>query len=209
MNVGMPDSGCLYVVAAPSGAGKTSLVRALVQGDSHVEVSVSSTTRAPRPGEQDGRDYHFVSEAQFRDMIDAGTLLEYATVFDHYYGTAGASVAERLRQGIDVILEIDWQGARQVRDKIPDCQSVFILPPSRQILEQRLRQRGQDDERQIARRMQDACNEMSHYDEFDYLIINDDFDTALAELRAIVVACRQRRPRQTLRHEALIKQLLA
>lgn len=201
--------GCLYVISAPSGAGKTSLVRALLAEISGLEVSVSTTTRPPRPGEHDGRDYHFVSREQFMAMVAADEFLEYAIVFDNYYGTAQANVAERLRTGQDVILEIDWQGARQIRDKLPECQSIFILPPSREMLEERLKSRGQDDAKQIARRMQDARNESSHYDEFDYLIINDDFATALTELQAIIIAGRLRRDQQAVRHHNLLKQLLA
>lgn len=201
--------GSLYIVAAPSGAGKTSLVRALVSSLDNVVVSVSTTTRAARPGETDGVDYHFVDVSAFEGLIAAGRFLEHARVFDNYYGTSLDVVKSQLDQGLDVILEIDWQGAQQVRERMSSCRSVFILPPSRQILEQRLRARGQDGETLISRRMRDAVSEMSHYGEFDYLIVNDDFDQALAELRAIFTARRQETSLQRLRHRDLIGRLLS
>jgi guanylate kinase len=203
------QQGSLFIVAAPSGAGKTSLVRALVKSLEHTSVSVSTTTRPPRPGEVDGVDYHFVDVAAFETLIAAGRFLEYARVFDHYYGTAHDTVRCLLEQGCDVILEIDWQGARQVRERMPDCRSVFILPPSREVLEQRLQARGQDDGELIARRMRDAISEMSHFDEFDYLVVNDDFAEALAELRAIFIARRQERRFQQGRHRELLTRLLS
>ncbi|MEC9313269.1 MAG: guanylate kinase, partial [Pseudomonadota bacterium] len=174
--------GSLFIVAAPSGAGKTSLVNALVAHHDDIRLSVSHTTRPPREGEVDGRDYHFVSQQTFADMRDKGDFLESATVFDNSYGTSSVAVQEMLAQGMDVILEIDWQGAQQVRNNLTDATGIFILPPSKTTLEQRLRNRGQDNEEIIARRMRDAENEISHYVEFDYLIVNDDFDVALDNL---------------------------
>ncbi len=201
--------GSLYIVAAPSGAGKTSLVKALVQSLPNVLISVSTTTRQMRPGEVDGVDYHFVDKAAFEALIDQDRFIEHAQVFDNYYGTSSDVVESQLAQGIDVILEIDWQGARQVREKMPDCNSVYVLPPSRPVLEQRLQQRGQDDEALIARRMRDAINEMIHYDEFDYVIINDDFEQALAELRSIFVARRLLLSNQQQCNQELLHQLLS
>jgi len=183
-------SGSLFIVAAPSGAGKTSLVNALVDRQTEVCLSVSHTTRVSREGEVDGKDYFFVSQDEFAQMRDSGAFLESATVFDNSYGTSSESVLAQLKQGNDVILEIDWQGAEQVRRNYPDSTSIFILPPSKTALEQRLRGRGQDNEDIIARRMRDAENEMSHYIEFDYLIVNDDFDIALKDLTAVISARR-------------------
>lgn len=201
--------GTLYIVSAPSGAGKTSLVKALLQNTDKLQVSVSHTTRAMRPGEVDGKDYHFVDVETFRAMVANQAFLEHAQVFDNYYGTSRSAALDLLKHGIDVILEIDWQGARQVRQMIPGTVSIFVLPPSRAALEQRLRNRGQDGDEVIARRMRDAVSEMSHCFEFDYLVINDDFDTALGELAAIVRANRLREPRQAAAHDALLKSLLA
>jgi guanylate kinase len=201
--------GTLYIFAAPSGAGKTSLVKALVEKVDNIEVSVSHTTRVPRPGEVDGINYHFIDIAAFQAMVAKGDFLEHAQVFDNFYGTARAKIEQRLAAGVDVILEIDWQGARQVRAQFPDCIGVFILPPSRQGLEERLRGRGQDEEEVIARRMRDAVSEMSHYAEFDYLVINDDFQIALAELAAIVTARRLRTEIQASRHKPILQTLLA
>lgn len=203
-------AGTLYVVSAPSGAGKTSLVRALLEstGD-RLALSISHTTRAPRPGEVDGRDYHFVSMETFRRMVEEGAFLEHAQVFDNAYGTARAGVEAQLAQGRDVILEIDWQGARQVRRALPESVGIFILPPSRAALEERLRARGQDDEAVIARRMRDAVNEMSHYGEYDYLVINEVFGTAHDELAAIIRSRRLRLPDQQQRHAGLLAALLA
>lgn len=202
-------SATLYIVAAPSGAGKTSLVKALVERDSQIMVSVSNTTRAPREGEVDGKDYNFTGVDEFKQMVEAGLFLEHAQVFDNFYGTSREWVEQRLAEGIDVILEIDWQGARQVREAFDGAVGIFILPPSRQALEQRLRGRGQDSDEIIARRMQDAISEISHYDEFDYLIINDDFDTALDELACVILARRQRMEVQKSAHKAMIEDLLA
>jgi guanylate kinase len=201
--------GSLYIFAAPSGAGKTSLVKALVETTADIEVSVSHNTRAPRPGEVDGVNYHFTDVAAFQAMVAQGAFLEHARVFDNYYGTARANIEQRLAAGVDVILEIDWQGARQVREQFPDSIGIFILPPSRQALEERLRGRGQDGDEVIARRMRDAESEMSHYGEFDYLVINDDFATALVELAAIVTAQRLRTRLQASRHQQMLQALLA
>ena len=201
--------GTLYIFAAPSGAGKTSLVKALLDGYAGIEVSVSHTTRAPRQGEVDGVNYHFTDVAAFNAMVNAGAFLEHAQVFDNFYGTARANIEERLAAGLDVILEIDWQGARQVREQFPDSIGIFILPPSRQALEERLRGRGQDGDEVIARRMRDAESEISHYGEFDYLVINDDFATALVELAAIVTAQRLRTRVQASRHQQMLQALLA
>jgi len=201
--------GTLYIFAAPSGAGKTSLVKALLDKSDGIEVSVSHTTRAPREGEVDGVNYHFTDIAAFNVMVNEGAFLEHAQVFDNLYGTARANIEERLAAGVDVILEIDWQGARQVRQQFPDSLGVFILPPSRRALEDRLRGRGQDGDEVIARRMRDAESEMSHYAEFDYLVINDDFETALEELKAIITANRLRSPLQASRHGEMLNELLA
>ncbi len=203
------STGYLYVISAPSGAGKTSLVQRLLAELPQVSVSVSHTTRSPRPGEVDGKDYHFVDHAQFEQRIAAGEFLEYAQVFDHYYGTSRTTVSAHLDRGDDVILEIDWQGARQVRSQFSGVQGVFILPPSLAALDQRLRSRGQDTPEVIEQRMRQALAEMSHYDEFDYLIINDDFNTSLAALRSVFIANRQRLAAQRHRYSDLLVQLLS
>jgi guanylate kinase len=199
------NNACLFTISAPSGAGKTSLVRALLErrADS-IAVCVSHTTRPMRPGDVDGSDYHFVSQQQFEAMIAADEFLEHARVFDNYYGTARASVEQLLAGGRHVILEIDWQGARQVKAKMPDTVGIFILPPSREELEQRLRARATDDENTIARRMRDADREMSHYDDAEYLVINDDFEQAQRDLDAIIHAQALTRERQKHKHQALI-----
>jgi guanylate kinase len=180
--------GTLYIISAPSGAGKSSLLRALLDSGrvDGVEISVSHTTRAARPGEVDGQDYHFVDIPAFEAMVAADDFLEHARVFDNYYGTSRSAVETRLAGGVDVILEIDWQGARRVRELLPAAVSIFILPPTRAALESRLTDRGQDDATIIARRMRDAVSEMSHYDEYDYLVINDDFQQAVDDLVAIL-----------------------
>jgi len=175
----------LFVISAPSGAGKTSLVRALMHADPLIAHSVSYTTRAPRPGEVEGRDYCFVSRAEFEAMVGRGEFLEHAEVFDHRYGTARAQVEGLLAAGRPVILEIDWQGARQVRAASPECVPIFILPPSRAALEHRLRGRGTDPEPVIARRLRDAAADMSHWSEARFVVVNDDFERALADLRSI------------------------
>ena len=192
----MSRTGTLYTVSAPSGAGKTSLVAALVENSEDLCVSVSHTTRPMRPGETDGVNYHFVSEQAFLDMRERTEFLEHARVFGNLYGTSQRWVEEQLAAGIDVILEIDWQGAQQVKRLIPSTRAIFILPPSRLTLRQRLTTRGQDDSEIIEGRMAEAVEEMSHYAQSDYLIVNDDFDQALAELQAIVSSQRLTTPRQ-------------
>ena len=176
----------LFVVAAPSGAGKTSLVKALLAAEPELRVCVSHTTRTQRPNEQHGRDYWFVKPADFQAIVEADGFLEHAKVFDNHYGTSRLALEQAFRDGSGVILEIDWEGARQVRQRVPDCTSIFILPPSRAELEHRLRSRRTDSDEVIARRLRDAVSDMSHYDEFDYVIVNDDFDRAVADLRRIV-----------------------
>ena len=200
--------GTLYILSAPSGAGKTSLVRALLERLSGVAVSVSHTTRAPRPGEEDGIDSHFIDKDAFERLVEGGQFLEHARVFDNYYGTRRANVLECLEAGEDVILEIDWQGARQVAEAFPQAVGVFILPPSREALLQRLTSRGQDSDEVIGRRMADAVSEMQHYDEYHYLIFNDNFAVALAELEALFRARRLRREAQQQRYWSDLKGLL-
>jgi len=201
--------GKLYIISAPSGAGKTSLVKQLVADLAGLTVSVSHTTRQMRPGEIHGQDYYFVSVAEFQAMLEKQAFLEHAQVFDNFYGTAQQTVEDKLKQGLDVILEIDWQGAEQIKQLLPDSLSIFILPPSTEILLQRLRNRGQDDEPIIARRMRDAVTEMRHYDEFDYLVVNDVFASALTELKSIIVANRLTRQRQMGNLQPLLNSLLA
>ena len=202
--------GTLYIISAPSGAGKSSLLRAVLEtSGEELALSVSHTTRDPRPGEVDGQDYHFVDTATFREMIAADDFLEHAEVFDNFYGTSRAGVQAQLAAGQDVILEIDWQGARQVRRLMPGCVGIFILPPSREALRERLQGRGQDEETVIERRMRDAVSEMSHYDEYDYLIINDDFRQAQDALASILRSRRLRLDAQAGRHGALLAALLA
>ena len=185
-----PDSlarrGRLFVIAAPSGAGKTSLVRALVERERNLRFSVSYTTRTQRPTETHGRDYFFVAKDEFEAMVARGEFLEHARVFDNYYGTARSQVEASLAAGRDLILEIDWQGAQQIRRALPECRSIFILPPSRDELERRLRGRGTDAEDVIQRRLRDAATDMTHWSEFDYVVVNDDFERAVADLHAIV-----------------------
>ena len=201
-------SGDLYVISAPSGAGKTSLVAALQSSQPGLHVSVSHTTRPRRSNESDGVNYHFVSEEDFVAMIDADAFLEHARVFDRRYGTARKSVEKFLAAGEDVILEIDWQGAGQVRQRHPGCVGIFILPPSRESLAQRLAGRAQDSDEVIARRMRDAVAEMSHFSEFDYLVINDAFEVALADLCSIIRCQHLCRQRQSIVHRELIGSLL-
>ncbi|MCL6713657.1 guanylate kinase [Pseudoxanthomonas sp. z9] len=205
----MSRRGTLYIVAAPSGAGKSSIVNAVLARDPEIALSISFTSRAPRPGERHAQHYHFISADEFQSMIRAGDFFEYARVHGDWKGTARQSVEPQLCAGKDVLLEIDWQGARQVREKVPDAVSVFILPPSRDALEQRMHARGQDSEEVIQRRLAAAREEMSHYDEFDYVIVNDVFDTACDQMHAIFTASRLRREAQQQRHEALIGALLA
>lgn len=202
-------SGTLYIISAPSGAGKTSLVDALMRSQRNLKVAVSHTTRPQRPGELDGTHYHFVDVSSFQHMVAAGEFLEYAQVFDHYYGTSRAQVMDNLALGTDVILEIDWQGGRQVRASVPDCVSIFILPPSRDELERRLRGRNQDSDEVIARRMQEAVREMSRFREYDYVLVNDTFADALADLKAIVRARRLRCSAQVKRLGRRVNELLA
>lgn len=176
----------LFVLSAPSGAGKTSLVRALLERRASLVVSVSHTTRRPRTHELEGRDYHFVTIQRFEELVGEGAFLEHARVFDNYYGTGARQVAERLAFGSDVILEIDWQGARQVRAAMPACVSIFILPPSREALQQRLRERRTDSPEVIERRLRDAVADMEHYREFDFVVVNDRFEQAVRELESIL-----------------------
>ena len=199
----------LFIVSAPSGAGKTSLLKALMEQDQGMQVSVSHTTRAMRPGEGDGVDYHFVDHDTFAGMIGEGGFLEYAQVFDNFYGTSEEAVREQMKQAADVVLEIDWQGARQVRQRFPDAVSIFILPPSQEALRQRLDGRGQDSSEIIERRMRDARTEIAHHPEYDYLIINDVFDQALQELHSVVVAQRLRQSVQSGRLRGQLQALLA
>jgi guanylate kinase len=178
--------GRLFVIAAPSGAGKTSLVKALLERRPELHVSVSHTTRTQRPTEEPGREYYFVTVPQFQELIAKGDFLEYAQVFDNYYGTGRQPVERQLSKGRNVILEIDWQGARLVRKAMPECSSIFILPPSRMALEERLRNRKTDSADVIARRLRDAVGDMSHWSEFDYVVVNDDFERAVTDLVRIV-----------------------
>ena len=200
-------SGNLFIVSAPSGAGKTSLVNALLASNQQIDLSVSYTTRAPRPGEADGREYHFVSSETFMNMAKHGDFLESAEVYGNLYGTSQSWIASKTSCGRDILLEIDWQGADQVRRKFPDCISIFILPPSLQALEARLKARGQDSTEVIALRLQAAREDIAHVAEFDYVIVNDMLNQALQQLNAIVVAAGLRRDRQLGRLQTLINQL--
>lgn len=201
-------TGTLFVVAAPSGAGKSTLVNALLESDGSISLSVSHTTRPPRPGEEYGRHYYFVERATFEREVADGIFLEHAQVHGNLYGTSREAVDGQLRQGRDVLLEIDWQGARQIRKAMPECVSVFILPPSRAELERRLRGRGSDSAEVIERRLLNSRGEIAHAHEFNYIIVNDRFEDALEDLKAIVRAVRLRTPLQRTRHEALIGELL-
>ena len=200
--------GDLFIIAAPSGGGKTSLVSSLFKHDPRLVLSVSHTTRSARPGELDGQQYRFVSVTEFEQMIANGEFMEYARVFDNYYGTHRESVKRLLEEDRDVILEIDWQGARQVREVFPDCCAIFIIPPSLKILRERLTRRGQDSASVIQRRMQDAQAEISHWKEFDQLVENDDFDSALEELIAIINDHRKRIPHQKNKNGQILAQRL-
>jgi guanylate kinase len=204
----MSNNGTLFTVSAPSGAGKTSLVNKLLACDGQIKVSVSHTTRPVRPGEVDGRDYHFVDQKQFAQMLDQGDFLEHAQVFQNYYGTSKAWVQETLQCGYDVILEIDWQGAWQVQKLLPEAQGIFILPPSREALRERLHSRGQDDNDVIECRMEEAISEMSHYVDAHWLVVNDDFERALSELSGIITSQRLRTDKQRQRHHDLLDNLL-
>jgi guanylate kinase len=202
-------SGTLFILSAASGTGKTSLVKALLENCPNLKVSISNTTRNKRAGELDGVHYHFTAKEQFVDMISQGAFLEHAEVFGNYYGTARQMVEDTLKQDIDVILEIDWQGAQQVRHSYPNAVSVFIMPPSRAALRQRLEGRGQDSADIINQRLNGAITDMSHFVEFDYVVINDDFDIALEDLIAIVKASRLRQNIQVIRHQQRIQGLLS
>lgn len=205
----MPTTGTVFVVSAPSGAGKTSLVQAVRRRLPDLGFSVSYTTRPPRPGEEHGVHYFFVDKGTFAKLMEHGEFIEHAQVFGEYYGTSKSQVQGMLREGRDVILEIDWQGARQAREAIPSCLSVFILPPSRQALQERLQGRGSEDEAAMARRLADAREEISHYNEYDYLIVNDDMQEALDLFEAVIRAGRQRMAVQCLRQATLIQALLS
>lgn len=204
----MAASGTLYIISAPSGGGKTSLVNALLESVANLEVSISHTTRLPRPGEEDGVDYHFVDEKKFKQLIIKKIFLEHAKVFDNYYGTSRVWVEKKLKAGIDIILEIDWQGARQIYKMMPEAIGIFILPPSWEILAKRLRLRAQDEKNIIAKRMAQARNEVSHYHEYDYLVVNDNFAKALADLHAIINVRRLRLEVQQKQQAVLLKKLL-
>lgn len=201
-------SGSLFVISAPSGAGKSSLVKALLDTTEEISVSVSHTTRAPRPGEKQGMHYHFVDEVTFLQMQQNDEFLEHAKVFTNYYGTSRKIVEQMLKQGIDVILEIDWQGARQVARLFPDTVCVYILPPSREALLSRLNERGQDSEAVIKQRMDEAISEMEHFGEFDYVVINDHFNQALEDLKTIVLSQRLQTAKQKLKNKKMIENLL-
>ena len=205
----------LFIIAAPSGCGKTSLVKALLESLSNLSVSVSHTTRKPRKAEIDGENYHFVSKERFGEMISNNDFVEHAEVFGNLYGTARSNIKEKLEANIDIILEIDWQGARQVRENMPDSISIFILPPSKNVLLQRLTDRAQDDDETISERMKNSESEMSHYDEFEYLVINDQFDSALNDLKTIIQDCSNNKKNiefslenQISRHRYLFKELI-
>jgi len=200
--------GSLYIISAPSGCGKTSLVNAMLQSATNMAISISYTTREARPGEQDGVNYHFIDKQTFEKMISNKEFLEHAEVFGQFYGTSRAKVVEQLSQGVDVVLEIDWQGARQIRESFENTVSIFILPPSQNTLLQRLHSRRQDNDEIIQQRMALAHEELSHYNEYDYLIFNDNFDYALSDLNAIVHARKLRTPSQQLRYQNLIDDLL-
>ncbi|EDL53935.1 guanylate kinase [Vibrio mediterranei AK1] len=207
----MIGKGTLYIVSAPSGAGKSSLISAMLEKNPTyaMKVSVSHTTRSMRPGEEDGVHYHFVEKTDFESLIEQGAFLEYAEVFGNYYGTSRLWIEETLEKGIDVFLDIDWQGARQIREQMPEAKSVFILPPSNSELERRLNVRGQDSDEVIAKRMSEAKSEMSHYNEYDYVIVNDDFDGALVDFKAILRAERLKQDKQAVKYKGMLDALLA
>ncbi|MEH6396456.1 guanylate kinase [Pseudoalteromonas sp.] len=200
--------GNLFILSAPSGAGKSSLINALLAKHSDMKVSVSHTTRAPRPGEENAVHYHFVSVDEFKALIEKDDFFEWAQVFDNYYGTSKQAIEQQLAAGIDVFLDIDWQGARQVRDLVADVETIFILPPSKVELESRLNNRGQDSQAIIAGRMAQAQSETSHFNEYDYVVVNDDFATALNEIETIVLAKRLSLQSQAIRHQQLLTELL-
>ena len=204
-------TGTLFIISAPSGAGKSSLIRAYLAQENHhpAKVSISHTTRKPRPGEQQGEHYYFVDNQEFESLIKQNAFVEYAHVFDHYYGTSKAEIEQSLMQGINVFLDIDWQGAKQVRQQMPESKSIFILPPSLKELENRLIKRGQDDAQVISKRMHKAQSEISHYNEYDYVIINDDFDESLTALNAIMTSASLEQSKQAIAHHQLLTDLLA
>ena len=204
-------TGTLFIISAPSGAGKSSLIRAYLAQENHhpAKVSISHTTRKPRPGEQQGEHYYFVDNQEFESLIKQNAFVEYAHVFDHYYGTSRAEIEQSLMQGINVFLDIDWQGAKQVRQQMPESKSIFILPPSLKELENRLIKRGQDDAQVISKRMNKAQSEISHYNEYDYVIINDDFDESLRSLNAIMTSASLEQSKQAIAHQQLLAALLA
>lgn len=212
----MPQTlGNLFILSAPSGAGKSSLITALLEKhrsiDAHnnaMQVSVSHTTRAPRPGEVDGEHYHFVDRTEFESLIKQGAFFEHAEVFGNYYGTSKIVIEQTLQQGIDVFLDIDWQGARQVKAQIPDTATIFVAPPSKEELKRRLTERGQDSIEVIEQRMTKAVLEISHYHEFDFIVVNDNFTAALSELDAIVITRRLRKEKQIMHHQQLFENLL-
>jgi guanylate kinase len=201
------EQGTLYVISAPSGAGKTSLVAGMLRQDGKLGVSVSHTTRPMRAGEQNGVNYHFVSRDEFEEIIARGEFLEHADVFGNYYGTSQVWVQQTLARGRDVILEIDWQGAEQIRRLMPGCVSIFIVPPSPEALKERLTGRGTDSREVVERRLKEASDECTHALEFDYLVVNDDFDTALGDLLSIVQSQRLRMEAQQVRHSGLLARL--
>jgi len=205
----------LFIVAAPSGCGKTSLVKSLINDAKNLRVSISHTTRKPRVDEVNGTNYHFVSVSKFQQMASEGAFIEHAEVFENLYGTSKELINDNLKNNIDVILEIDWQGARQVKQNLPSAISIFILPPSKEALELRLKNRAQDDELIIKKRMLDSENQMSHYSEFDYLVINDDFNSALADLESIISSSNNlpkcthlSLEEQSIKHKKLLKKLI-
>ncbi|KLV07423.1 guanylate kinase [Photobacterium aquae] len=205
------SKGTLYIVSAPSGAGKSSLINALLETNPtyDMKVSVSHTTRGMRPGEEHGVHYNFVRVEEFLELVEQGSFLEHAEVFGNYYGTSRLWIEQQLDKGIDVFLDIDWQGARQIRKQMPAAKSLFILPPSKEELERRLNARGQDSDTVIARRMQEARSEISHYNEYDYVIVNDDFDVALMDLKAIIRAERLKQDKQAAKYNSMLTALLA
>jgi len=205
----MNETSILFIVSAPSGAGKTSLLRELLARDEQLSLSVSHTTRAMRPGEEDGVHYHFVDQETFMGLVGGNVFIEHAQVFDNFYGTSEAAVRDQLAAGQDVVVEIDWQGAQQVRQRFPEAVSIFIVPPSIEALRERLSGRGQDSDEIIDRRMRDAQAELSHYGEYDYLLINDQFELALQQLAEVVGAERLRLQRQQVRYAAELQAMLA
>ena len=200
--------GSLFIISAPSGAGKTSLVKALVEKDGNLRASISHTTRSPRPGEKEGSNYHFVKKSFFDKMVNQGEFLESAQVFDHFYGTSKLWVQSQLKAGTDVVLEIDWQGANQIKERMPLACAIFILPPSKNALRERLMSRGQDNSEVIQRRMDQAANEMSHFESSDYLVLNSNFEEALNELEVIVKAQRMRTVNRSRSLENILSEML-